>query len=385
MKTVIYDFNGIRAPLTGIGRYATELIRPRSEHNYPVSVFWKQREYSNQDRSELIHSLELPGNFRSTTLRNCFGKTPFSRSLIRRARRSAFQRLAVFHLQNGAICHDINYGFNPGEGAQVTTVYDLSHLHYPETHPKHRVRFLENYFNKLANSDCRIITISNTIETELVRDLGISSDRITVTPLAADTKFKPYPVQDVETTLQQYRLNQGAYTLSVGTLEPRKNLATTIKAFCALDTDLQKKYPLVIIGAVGWKSKTLEQLTEKLETRGRIRMLGYVPQKDLPFLYAGAAAFVYPSLYEGFGLPVLEAMQSGCPVITSNSGALSEVCGDGGIQIESTDHDQLASHLACLLNDSEFRNRQSKAALRRAKAFSWSATIEKTHAIYDEL
>ena len=384
MKKVVYDFSGIRAPLTGIGRYAIELVRPRLASDYLISAFVNQHKFSGKDIRELITSLESGNSAVSPAARNLIGTLPYVRSLYRRTRRASFRRSANMEIHQGAVCHDINYGFHPGQMAQVTTIYDLSHLHYPETHPRHRVKFLARYFRRLQNSDCRIITISQAIKSELVNDLGISAARISVTHLAADKAFQPYDVSKLTETLSQFKLEPHSYILSVGTMEPRKNLDTTLKAYCALAPELQRKYPLVIAGPRGWKTGSQQRQIERLERDGRIRQLGFVPQTSLPVLYAGAATFVYPSLYEGFGLPLLEAMQCGCPVITSSTGALAEVCGNGGIQIESSDHDRLAHEISHLLSDADFRALQSQAALARAEHFDWSTTVNKTHAVYDE-
>ncbi len=385
MSAVIYNFSGIRAPLTGLGRYAIELARPTINSTVEVNVYTNSRKYVGAEISGLIEYLERDTSYRSGTIRRLIGALPHSRSLERKLHRALFHRYAQWQINNGGICHDIRYAFKPGKVAKVTTVYDLSHLHFPETHPIHRVRFLERYFDALINSDTHIITISNAIKLELMSELGISSDRISVTHLGASQLFRPYSAVECQRNLEPFNLTAQQYLLAVGTLEPRKNLESTLDAYCSLSSTLQSQFPMIIAGGGGWKDKVLNRKVKRLQDKGLVQNLGYVPQEQLPYLYAGAAAFVFPSLYEGFGLPVLEAMQSGTPVITSNTGATAEVCGNGGLTVECQDSTQIASQLKRLLEDSHFRRKQSEYAILRSRNFSWANTVRKTHAIYETL
>ena len=179
-----------------------------------------------------------------------------------------------------------------------------------------------------------IITISNSIKSELVTDFQIDENRIYVTHLAANNNYYPRSEPECESTLNHYGLKYKKYILSVCTLEPRKNLNNVIDAYCKLEPSLQQTYPLVIVGMRGWKSSRLESKINRLQKQGRIIRLGFVPQSDLPVLYSSAKIFAYPSLYEGFGLPLLEAMQSGCACLTSNTGALEEVSNNHAFQID---------------------------------------------------
>src|SRR6185295_16413618 len=146
--------------------------------------------------------------------------------------------------------------------------------------------------------------------------------------------FRPRVAGQTVASLQALGITHGCYLLTVGTIEPRKNVGHVLDAYAGLPARLRSRYPLVVAGAVGWRAKTLERQLQALASRGEIRFLGRVADDDLPFLYAGAAAFVFPSLYEGFGLPPLEAMASGVPVLVSDRASLPEVMSDAGIRLD---------------------------------------------------
>ena len=182
--------------------------------------------------------------------------------------------------------------------------------------------------------------------------------------------------------LERHQLVPGGYLLAVGTLEPRKNLLRTIDAYTGLPQKLRSSTPLVIAGMRGWLAQDLESRIRQYEQRGEVRWLGYVPADELPLLYSGAAMLVYPSLYEGFGLPVLEAMASGIPVITSNRASLPEVAGDVGVMINPEDFGELRTHMQRLLEDRAEAGRLGRLGVERARLFTWQACADKTLAVY---
>jgi alpha-1,3-rhamnosyl/mannosyltransferase len=165
-------------------------------------------------------------------------------------------------------------------------------------------------------------------------------------------------------------------------MEPRKNLARLVRAYASLPATTKARHPLVIVGARGWLNRDLEQTIAPLEASGIVRRLGYVGEDELPQLYAGAHAFAFPSLYEGFGLPVLEAMASGVPVLTSNVSSLPEVAGDAALLADPTDEESLRDGLARLLDDAAWRTNASARGIARARAFPWSRCVEATIEAY---
>ena len=170
--------------------------------------------------------------------------------------------------------------------------------------------------------------------------------------------------------------------LSLGTVEPRKNLATLVAAFGRLPDALRQTHLLVVAGAEGWLRVDPESLAAAAGVGDRLRCLGAVDEADLPLLYAGAAAFAYPSLYEGFGLPPLEAMACGAPVVTSNTSSLPEVVGEAAVLVDPTSVDSVRDGLAAVLADGERRRALRAAGLARAAEFSWERTARETLAVY---
>jgi alpha-1,3-rhamnosyl/mannosyltransferase len=182
--------------------------------------------------------------------------------------------------------------------------------------------------------------------------------------------------------LQEYKLQYGRYLLAVSTLEPRKNLSAVLAAFAQLPQKTRQQYPLVIVGMRGWGEGLVSAGLRQMIANGEVRLTGYVPQADLPILYAGARLFVYPSLYEGFGLPPLEAMACGVPVIVSDRASLPEVVGNAGIMVDPLDDRHLAQRMLELIEDDARHRSLSLAGRQRAQKFGWRHCAEQTMAVY---
>lgn len=236
----------------------------------------------------------------------------------------------------------------------------------------------------LERSD-HILTISDFVRQELIDLLGINPQRITTTPLAAAGYFQPYEHQHTQSVLNQYNLRHDGYLLSVATLEPRKNLLALTDSYCALSAELRRQYPLVLVGGLGWQLELFQARLKQQLSRGEIRHLGYIPENELPLIYAGARGFACTSVYEGFGLPVLEAMACGVPVLSSDRSSLPEVVGDAGLLIDPDQHDQLVTGLEQLLTDQTFRQRSRERGLARARQFSWTRFINNVVSVYRQI
>lgn len=281
--------------------------------------------------------------------------------------------------------HETNYVPMPFDGPSIVTVYDLSFIRFPETHPPERVRYLERYFISRLPQVTHIITISEAMKTEISKMLSVPLERISVTPLAVNDSFTRTVPEVVEPLLRRYGLKSGGYILSVGTLEPRKNLPTLLQAYSTLSVGIRAKYPLLLVGATGWLMEKLDDQIGRLGIRENVIKAGYVPEKELPALYSGALMFVYPSLYEGFGLPPLEAMASGAPVIASDVSSIPEVVGDASIRIDPQDPDSLASAMTRLIEEPDLRRQLRNRGFERAALFSWPRCAEMTLEIYDRV
>ena len=288
----------------------------------------------------------------------------------------------------GWLLHTPNYVLMPFAGPALTTVHDLSWLNHPETHPRERVRFLERHLPRSLEQAAAVLADSEFIADEITRKLGVPRSKLRVVPLGVDAAFRPRVEGELARVLARHALAGRAYLLVVATQEPRKNLARLARAYAALPAALRARHPLVVVGARGWLNAELERTLAPLEARGEVRRLGYVDEAELPMLYAGAHAFAFPSLYEGFGLPVLEAMASGVPVLTSRGSSLEEIARDAAGPIawcvDPLDEDALREGLRHLLLDEAWRSAAVSRGLARAGTFGWQRCVDATLAVYRE-
>jgi glycosyltransferase involved in cell wall biosynthesis len=268
------------------------------------------------------------------------------------------------------------------DALNVVTIYDLTALLFPEHHTPGTRELQARKWRFAREKADVVIAISEATKRDIVAHLGIPSHRIHVVCGGAGPAFRPIESRQVlEQALAPLQLAPGEYILYVGTIEPRKNLARLVEAYHRA-CKLAPAPKLVLAGARGWKFEGVFERVETLGLKDAVIFLGQVPADILPALYNGAVAFAYPSLYEGFGLPPLEAMACGVPVIASDTSSLPEVVGDAGVLVDPNDTDALADALAALLNDDEKRAELSARGLARARAFSWEQAARKTLEVY---
>ena len=275
--------------------------------------------------------------------------------------------------------------WGPREGKHVVTVCDLTTLLFPKFHTHGNIQL---HARKLTFAKTRahtVIAISQHTKRDLITQYGIPPERIRVIYPGCDpTRYRPLTHAEILPTLSRYHLSPG-YLLYVGTIEPRKNLARLIEACERLAHRLGRPpAPLVLVGAPGWKTQEIYRRIERSPLRSAIVLTGAVDEQDLPQLYNGASVFVYPSLYEGFGLPVLEAMACGIPVVTSNVSSLPEVIGDAGLAVNPEDPEALAGALHQLLTNESLRDALGQKGQQRAQQFSWDRTARETLRTYEE-
>jgi alpha-1,3-rhamnosyl/mannosyltransferase len=260
----------------------------------------------------------------------------------------------------------------------VFTIHDLSLLKHRDKHPRERVRFSDLFFDRRLPRAAHIITVSHFIREEVIEELGIPPHKVTAVHLAHGAVHHPRTRTEIDGILEQ-RGWPREYILFVGTLEPRKNLSLLVNALAIMKTDI----PLLLSGWAGWGDKAWLDEIGALGLRNRVVLTGYVDDETLACLYAGASALVYPSFYEGFGLPVLEAMACGCPVVCSNCSSLPEVAGDAAMLIDPKDPEALAHSIDKVLHDSGLREHLVAEGLRRSSLFSWRKTAMETLKIFE--
>ena len=264
----------------------------------------------------------------------------------------------------------------------VVTIHDMSLTLYPRYHPPRRVLLNRPLVDLAARRADAIITVSQSAKRDIVRLYGLSPERVHVVHEAAAPSFRP--VHD-STERDRVRRRYGLadrFILYVGTIEPRKNLPNLIEGFSRRRKTGDLPHQLVCAGPYGWLSRDIEDRIERLQVEDAVRFTGYVPFEDLPALYSLAEMFVFPSLYEGFGLPVIEAMACGTPVITGQVAALSEVAGGAVEHVDRLDAESLGEAMASLARSRERRENFSALGLRRAHSFSWERAARETLDVY---
>ena len=272
---------------------------------------------------------------------------------------------------------------------RVATIHDMVPSLFPDVTEERFVTFHDAVLRSIDVERDWVMCVSESTRHDFLSIAGMAPERTFVVPLAASRQiFRPEEdAVRLQSVLSRHGIADGRYVLSLSTLEPRKNLARLVKAFAAIAADpVLNDVRLVLVGALGWKT---ESFLETIKTVGlpgdRLMLLGHVPDEDLGALLTGASVFAYPSLYEGFGLPVLEAMQCGAPVVTSNISSLPEVVGDAATCIDPTDEETLAQAITDVLLNSELAADLRRRGVERAKMFTWRRTVDQAVAAYEQM
>lgn len=267
----------------------------------------------------------------------------------------------------------------------VVTIYDLTVLTHPECHKWMNRKIVERGLRATVKNADAVIAISQNTKADIMNILRIPEERITVTYLAAGTEFKEnVDVERRNAVKDKYGLPE-KYMFFLGSLEPRKNIKTLIKAYSILPESLKKEFSLVVAGGVEWLSSDIPAFVKSLNIEDKVVFAGYIESADKGALYSMASVFVYPSLYEGFGLPILEAMASGTPVVTSNTSSMPEVAGNAAILVSPLDSQEMSAAMARILDDKDhFKDLRAKG-LVRAAAFSWDRCAAETLEVYKKV
>ena len=367
----------LATPKTGIGHYtfevAKELARARPGDEFdvlaPVPVAPQLEEAFDGDG--------LPANLRATA--------PRTDGHLRR-RWWSFGLPLHLRERGFALYHGTNYNVPPwADCPAVVTVHDLSLLLHPETHEAPLVERARRRLPVMTRSAAHVLTDSESVRDEICDTLGVAPERVTAVPLAPRRAFRPAPPAEAEAVCRRLGVGED-FILFVGTVEPRKNLLTLVRAFDLLTRETTQRPQLVIAGRKGWLTEELYELVERSPAAPRILFTGYVTDEELRALYTACSVFAYPSLYEGFGLPPLEAMACGAAVVASRIGAVVETAGAAAARLVApTDAEALAGALAELLADERARAELSRAGLERARAFTWERTARLTAEVYEQV
>lgn len=363
----------LNEPRTGVGHYTLELARalavcaPSDEFEI-VSPRVFHPSLSEQEQAA------LPQNLRLVKAKvNALTRHWWTIGLAR-----------YIHQHPFALFHGTNYEVPLWrECPTVLTIHDLSLLLYAETHEMRRVRRARRRLPLMARAATMIVTPTESVRREVCERLRVKEEKVRAVAEAPRGVFQPAAASEVLGTKKRFGI-EGEFLLFAGTIEPRKNLVTLVRAFKEALSRSSHQTQLVIAGQKGWLTDELFETIERSGIRERVLFTGYVTDEELRHLYSSCRAFIYPSLYEGFGLPPLEAMACGAPVIASGIAAHSEVLGAAARFFAPEDVEELAQTIVHLLSDEKERGRLSAAGLKRAAEFSWERTARETLEVYEE-
>lgn len=374
---VVLSIDPVKHPLTGIGRYTYELARGLQYEGLEELLFLQG--------SKLRFDLPIPDSSvpiaRVPAWKGWGRKSRLAVSLFRVA--NPWLKGRALRGLEDYVFHGPNYYLPPFAGRSVATIHDLSTFLWPQTHPPERVRYMRSEIELSLTRARVLITDTENTRREVASYFSWPIDRIYAVPLASAEAFRPRDYDAISPILRSLNLTAGEYTFFTGTIEPRKNIEALLDAYLSLTQAARMRWPLVIAGYTGWASDHLHRRFDKAARQGWLKYLGFVGNDVLPILMAGARLFVYPSLYEGFGLPVLEAMASGVPVVCSNAASLLEVAGEAAALHGPGDVAGLAALLQKGLEDETWRVYSRTAGLAQAAKFSWKRCVRETIVAYE--
>src|SRR5712692_6685016 len=368
---IAIDTIPLLSPLTGVGQYTSQLIRyfnllsPENDYTYYYGYFTNKLLY---------------GNKQTLRVNNFLGRIPVLKYELRKVK----DILSYFHLKKFDLYFEPNFvPINIRARKIVTTVHDFSFQLFPEAHPKDRIKYFSKcFFTNIMRSN-RIITDSAYVGDEAKSFLHLPDEMITPIHLGVEHEvFRLYDRESLELSRRELKLPD-RFILFVGTRERRKNLDGLLRAYLALPRYLKDEFKLVLVGPQGWENDADERMVH--EVGKSIVNLGYIETQQLAYVYNLASLFVFPSLYEGFGLPPLEAMACGCPVVVSKEASLPEVCGDAAYYVDPKDVDSVAEGMSRVLGDETLRKSLIARGVERAKLFSWEKTARKTLDVFEEV
>ncbi|MFH5181189.1 glycosyltransferase family 4 protein [Paenibacillus sp. TAB 01] len=372
---VFLDAQPLLGPRSGIARYVECLAKQfASQADMNVSLAFNRIAKSIREN----HVISMERDFHLHLINNMY---PYK--VIRRLLKPNMFYHFPYDLMSGKkvdIFHGTNFTYTPVlKGKHVITIHDLAYMHYPEATSERILKHHSKWVPYSAQKCDYIIADSIQTKRDIEELLRIPESKISVVPLAADEHFRY--IDNCPDILKKYDL-PSKYVLFVGTLEPRKNLIGLLKSFLLLKNQYDIEEKLVIVGARGWKFTPIFDWVKENQLENEVVFTGFIDDTDLPAIYSAATLFVMPSIYEGFGLPLLEAMQCGTPVIGSNVSSIPEIIENAGILIAPDDYSSWAEAIYTVISNTSLRATYSQLGLERSKQFTWSQTAELTRKIY---
>ncbi len=371
------------ASKTGIGWYTYKLIYELAEQNIQNEVCAfdiLNRNNSKKQLNTLFSEISNPDTIQckinNYTLNGLYSRLD-----------GLYKHISFDFLFNSKV--DIHHAHNfflpyKLKEPSVVTIYDMVYKLFPETMDQGNLDLLNKIMPRSVTESTKILTISENSKREISEILGIQPEKIAIAYPGYDpTIFKVIPKEQTIETLSKFNLKK-PFILYLGTLEPRKNVERIVEAYASL-THLQRDYDLVLAGSIGWKSEKIFELIDRYNLKENVHITGYISQPEQVALYNEATCFVFPSLYEGFGMPALEAMACGCPVITSNTSSLPEVVGNAGILVNPLDSSEIASSIQSVLEDDARRTSMIQLNKQQITKFTWTNTAESVISLYNSL
>ena len=365
---IVVDTLALLSPLTGIGRYTYEICdQLKNKDEFDLDFYYC---YFSKN---IIKPDEVS---KTKNFKNFLSKTP----LLKKVSRKLLNTYTTLqYKKNFDIYWQPNFipNVNIKSKFTVTSVHDFSFLHHKEFHPKERIEYFQKYFFENIKKSDLIITGSEFIKKEILNHIDIDKSKVKVVYHGIDHNvFKKYDEIDLSINLPKN------FLLCVGSLEPRKNLYRLLKSYELLPKYIKEEYKLVLVGFSGWENSEILEIINK--NKNYIHYLGYVTNEELAMIYNLAKIFIYPSLYEGFGLPPIEAMACGVPVITSENSPMQEVCKDYATYINPYEIDDIVSKLKFLIENEKYRSDKSTDAIQHVQSFTWEKSATEHSKIFKE-
>ena len=386
---IIANANSLLSPWTGIGQYTAHLLSTLkeidtiNEYHYYYGFFSQSLPpIKKLDPSADRNSLEQYKILLFKNLRTILTQIPLLGPLRRNLRSWYSKMTQVGKPQEFDLYFEPN--FLPVDEIKakkiVTMMFDLSAILYPEWHPEERTRSFRKYFDQSLSKSNGILTATQFVKNQMIEHLKIPADKIYVTPICCNEIFYKPPSDQEQLDIKPLPKN---YILFVGSIEPRKNVLSLLKAFQHLPSNYKKESTILFCGPKGWKNKEVFEFIAQNKMEPIVQFRHYVSNEELQILYNKALALVYPSFYEGFGLPPLEAMSSGCPVLASNIPTHKEICGDGVLYADPFSWEDIADKLKKIFDDSALRKNLIERGKKRAHDFSWEKTAKSTLDVFN--